>query len=745
MNLYEVGALSAFTIFAMGVIAVTLGRINYLENDKSRASREMYIVCISVFIWDFGYAWMSLCYDSDFAYVARAIALMAIICYMIFALRYVSLLTNFPIKILNRFLFVFATCYVVAWTQIIQKDAVSFVTTPWGYWYYSEMSTARILQFVSIIATFFLYYVILHLGKKKARKKREEYILIRFRWFGFIIILGYMFDTIVPTLLHTAAIPGSCVCAFFSAMVLFQISRKHRTFGISPVNVSQYVFKEVQIPVIITDDNEKVVSYNEYVQQIGDEMGIELLNQELGDYFELLEGNTESEEILTTSKTTGLVYVMNSTQVMDQFGDLLYTIHFFRNITKEREYMKMLEESKKLAEAANVAKSNFLANMSHEIRTPMNAIIGMSDIALLDQDLPGRNRAQITEINVSANNLLGIINDILDISKIESGKYELIEDTYELAGLLKDISNIMTIRVKEVNSRYQLQIDPTVPGKVMGDVTKVRQILLNILGNAAKFTKDGVVKLSVGWNQNQKEAQLVFDVEDTGIGIKEEDIDKIFGKFTQVDTRKNRSIQGTGLGLAISRHLAQMMQGDIVVSSVYGEGSKFRITIVQQVVEYEQLGTEVATALEKREYQIAEAQKEVVVISRPEAKILIVDDSRVNLMVARGLMKKYNMQIDTASSGMEAVEKVKGTDYDIVFMDHMMPEMDGIDTTRAIRELGGKFEKLTIIALTANAVGEVRNLFLEEGLQDFLSKPIDMKALDVIINKWLPVRQHEPS
>ena len=188
-----------------------------------------------------------------------------------------------------------------------------------------------------------------------------------------------------------------------------------------------------------------------------------------------------------------------------------------------------------------------------------------------------------------------------------------------------------------------------------------------------------------------------------------------------------------------------MMQGDIVVSSVYGEGSKFRITIVQQVVEYEQLGTEVATALEKREYQIAEAQKEVVVISRPEAKILIVDDSRVNLMVARGLMKKYNMQIDTASSGMEAVEKVQKADYDIVFMDHMMPEMDGIDTTRAIRELGGKFEKLTIIALTANAVGEVRNLFLEEGLQDFLSKPIDMKALDVIINKWLPVRQHEPS
>ena len=739
MNLYEIGALSAFTIFAMGVIAVVLGRINYIENDKSQASKEMYMVCISVFFWDFGYAWMSLCYDNDFAYVARAIALTAINWYMIFALRYVSLLTNFSFKILNTFLGVFATLSILAWTQIIQKDAVHFVTTPWGYWYYSKMSAARILQFITVISVIILYYVILQLGKKKAHKKREKDVLIRFRWFGWIIVLGYMFDTIVPTILHTAAIPGSCICAFFSAMILFQISRKNRTFGISPANVSQYVFQDVQIPVVITDDKETIVLYNQYVQQFCEEQGIEYLNHELGDFFDLGEANTKSDETLALSKITGMSFMMNSTQVMDQFDDLLCTIYFFRDITKEREYMKMLEESRQLAESANAAKSNFLANMSHEIRTPMNAIIGMSDIALQDEDLPEQNRLQLTEIGVAAHNLLDIINDILDISKIEAGKYELVEDTYELARLLNDVSNIITIRVQEANSRYELQVDPTIPKKVIGDVTKVRQILLNILGNAAKFTTKGVVKLSVGWDQNQKEAQLVFDVEDTGIGIKEEDIDKIFGTFTQVDTKKNRSIQGTGLGLAISRNLAQMMHGDIVVSSVYGEGSKFRITIVQQVVEYEELGVEIATVLEKREYQIQETKKNIDIVPRPEARILIVDDSRVNLMVASGLMKKYNMQIDTASSGMEAVEKVKNADYDIVFMDHMMPEMDGIDTTKKIRALGGKFETLTIIALTANALGEAKKLFLAEGLQDFLSKPIDRKALDEIINKWLPV------
>ena len=421
MNLYEIGALSAFTIFAMGVIAVVLGRINYIENDKSQASKEMYMVCISVFFWDFGYAWMSLCYDNDFAYVARAIALMAINWYLIFALRYVSLLTNFSFKILNTFLGVFATLSILAWTQIIQKDAVHFVTTPWGYWYYSKMSAARILQFITDISVIILYYVILQLGKKKAHKKREKDVLIRFRWFGWSIVLGYMFDTIVPTILHTAAIPGSCICAFFSAMILFQISRKNRTFGISPANVSQYVFQDVQIPVVITDDKETIVLYNQYVQQFCEEQGIEYLNHELGDFFDLGEANTKSDETLALSKITGMSFMMNSTQVMDQFDDLLCTIYFFRDITKEREYMKMLEESRQLAESANAAKSNFLANMSHEIRTPMNAIIGMSDIALQDEDLPEQNRLQLTEIGVAAHNLLDIINDILDISKIEAG------------------------------------------------------------------------------------------------------------------------------------------------------------------------------------------------------------------------------------------------------------------------------------------------------------------------------------
>ena len=739
MNSYQISSLAAFVIFAMGVIAVILGRINYKENEASKATRTMYYVCISVFFWDFGYAWMSLCYDNDFAYVARAIALLAINCYMVFALRYVAFVTNFPFKILNIFLGIFATLSMIAWTQIIQKDSVQFVTTKWGYWYYSKMSPARILQFTTVFAVLVLYYIILYYGKKKATKRREHYVLVRFQCFVFIIFFGYMFDTVVPTIFHTPAIPGSCVAAFISAMILFEISRKNKTFGLSQANVAPYVFQNVQMPILITDDNKKIVLYNKYVEDFCKNKGVNLLNMELSEYFEVEQTNLESDGIFLKSKVTNLIFLMNNIQVNDQFGDLLYTIYFLRDVTKEREYMKMLEESRQIAESANAAKSNFLANMSHEIRTPMNAIIGMSEVALQDKDLPEQNRSQITEISVAANNLLGIINDILDISKIESGKYELIEDEYELASLLHDVSNIICVRVQDTNATFELKVDPTIPKKVIGDVSKVRQILLNILGNAAKFTPKGMVRLSVGWNQNTTNAQFTFDVEDTGIGIKPEDIDKIFGSFTQVDTRRNRSIQGTGLGLAISKHLAQMMLGDIEVSSVYGEGSKFHITIVQQVEEYEELGEDVAEALEERKYKTVRSNKDAEIVPRPEAKVLIVDDFKVNLMVAVNLMKKYEMQIDTATSGMEAVEKVKNTKYDIVFMDHMMPEMDGIDTTKMIRSLGEQYQDLVIIALTANAIGDAKKLFMEAGMQDFVSKPITMNDLDAILNKWLPV------
>ena len=733
LNYYYFSSLVALILFGMGLLAIILGIINYLENTKSKKGKQMLWVCICVFFWDFGYAWMSLCYDSDFAYVPRAIALSAVSLYMFFILRYAALVVDYPMKKLWLFLGLFLAASITSWFFVIQKDAVEFVMTPWGYWYTSRMSKARLLQAAANIFALAKYYVILDYGKKRTKLARQKYVLRQFSHIGIILFLGYMFDTLLPIMFHIPAIPGSSIGAFVSSMILFLISRNNKTFGLSKANVSEYVFRDVQIPIVITNPDGNIVLYNDYTENYLKYKEEDLLHHPLRDFF------CESENDIVTVKEIGCMCILDRTDIKDQFDDLQYSIYFMTDVTKEIETQRMLEESREAAEEANKAKSNFLANMSHEIRTPMNAIIGMSNIVLQEKNVSEKVRSQINEISIAGNNLLGIINDILDISKIEAGKYELVEDNYELPSLLNDVGNVISVRVQETNARFIMEIDKTLPKLLIGDAVRVRQILLNILGNAAKFTKRGSITLVATWNHDESEPIISFDVKDTGIGIKPEHMESIFGEFNQVDTRKNRNIQGTGLGLAISKHLAELMGGTITVDSVYGQGSTFYIQIVQKVKNYQAIGEEIAEALQNRQYNSVTNRKQIEITPRPEAKVLIVDDVKVNLMVAKGMMKKYGMQIDLAMSGKEAIEMVQKKDYDIIFMDHMMPEMDGIDTTKNIRALGEQYQKLVIVALTANAVGEAKQMFLEQGLQDFLAKPIEVKELDEVLNRWLPV------
>ena len=399
--------------------------------------------------------------------------------------------------------------------------------------------------------------------------------------------------------------------------------------------------------------------------------------------------------------------------------------------------MKLAEESRRLAEEASVSKSNFLANMSHEIRTPMNAIVGMSDILLKNNNIDDEGKNQLRNIKVAADGLLGIINDILDLSKIESGKVELIEETFSMPSLINDVSTINRVRLQETGIQLRVDVPADLPDKVIGDEVRVRQVVMNIMGNACKYTRKGYVSLRCEHELKGEECILRFHVSDTGIGIKEEDMDKIFGAFNQVDTRKNRNVQGTGLGLAISRNLAIMMGGDIRVESVYGEGSTFHVEISLKCKDYRPIGEETAKALDSFSYHTKVAEDTYTIVPRPDKRVLVVDDIGVNLLVAKGLMKPYKMQVDVAESGYKAIDMVQANDYDLVFMDHMMPEMDGVDTTHAIRALGGKYEKLVIVALTANAVGDVKDSLIAEGMQDFLAKPIDKKSLNEIIEKWL--------
>ena len=409
-----------------------------------------------------------------------------------------------------------------------------------------------------------------------------------------------------------------------------------------------------------------------------------------------------------------------------------------------------LREARRAAEQSNAAKSEFLANMSHEIRTPINAVLGMNKMIMreslrarrLPPDSHDKAFADITgysaNIESAGNNLLAIINDILDFSKIEAGKFDITEREYMLSSVLNDVSNTILFRAKDKGLEYRVSTDADLPDRLYGDEVRIRQIISNILGNAVKYTDKGSVTLSVyGGGKEAYEAgktlELIITVKDTGIGIKKEDLGRIFEKFERMELERNSTVEGTGLGLSITHRLLAMMNGTISVESEYGEGSVFTIRIPQKIVSPEPIGN-FRTKFEK---SIEENAASDYIFRAPDANILIVDDTRMNLTVAVGLLADTGIKSDTAESGAKALELAAANSYDVILLDQRMPEMDGTATLHRLRGME-RCADTPVICLTADAISGARERYVREGFTDYISKPIDSRELKNMLMKYLP-------
>ena len=385
------------------------------------------------------------------------------------------------------------------------------------------------------------------------------------------------------------------------------------------------------------------------------------------------------------------------------------------------------------AQAANEAKGKFLAHMSHEIRTPINAVLGMDEMILRESREPNIKEYAM-DIYMAGQTLLSLINDILDFSKIESGKMEIVPAEYEFNSMLNDLYNIFSLRAQEKGLRFDVSVDPSLPSKLYGDDLRIRQVLVNLLTNAVKYTGKGTVSFEVTGEREGADVILRYTVRDTGIGIRQEDIPKLFSAFERIDEEKNRNIEGTGLGMNISLQLLKLMNTDLHVESVYGEGTRFFFSLRQGVVDVEPVGD-----FQERARKAAREHSYHAGFTSPEGEILLVDDNRVNRRVFCGLLKQTQVKITDVGSGRECLDHIRQKHYDLIFLDHMMPEMDGMETIQKMKEMGDNLcQNTPVIMLTANAIVGAKEQYLEAGFDDFLAKPIDQTKLERLVMHWMP-------
>ncbi|MDO5154398.1 MAG: ATP-binding protein [Eubacteriales bacterium] len=618
---------------------------------------------------------------------------------------------------------------VLVWTNDVHHlfyNKAQFVTDgEYPHFVFEYGIAFQIYMLVCIVTPFVMAFwvMIRSFLDEPSKKKKSKYI--SFSFLGSIPLLA-MFVRSQQHMREYDFIP--MILAFLlSVVVIFVWSR--RTYDLSRV-AAKTVLYEIQDGSIFLDDEKRIVSFNPMAAEIFQGLDEELLGKNISRITSF-----PQEIILTEGKHEFAIgehyYEGHNKFVTDKSGELLGYVLLIFDITETKRHMEESAEMRAKAEAASIAKSAFMATMTHEMRTPMNAIVGLSE--LIKEESRGRKVYQFAcDIKDASSRLLAIFNDVWDISAVEAGKMKAETKEYSLKSVMLDIHYDMKEKLKDSNVVFAEVVNDSLPNGFCGDIDHIRQILDNLLDNAIKFTKKGKITLLVDADDvSEDEKMLRFVVKDTGIGIQEEDLQKIFYNFEQVDSGVTRSVDGTGLGLSVVKNLAELLGGSISVESVYGKGSNFTVVIPQQV-------TDQTKYIDITEEMVDEDEQERLFIA-PECNILVVDDNLINRKVVLGMLKAYQCKTDEAASGFEALDFVKQKRYDLILMDHMMPELDGVETTKFIRSDCGENGKTpVVIALTANATTGIREFFLENEFQDYVTKPVDRILFHRMLLKWIP-------
>lgn len=736
----EAGMITTVLLVACATICIGVGIFYFfINNTKNKGRICILLLGIGGGIWALGSALYGNCTDDRLAQDFFCMTIVGFNLYVIAIVIYVACLTGVKIKGYGLMVGLGILTSLV--------DGVSFGSIRIRHFYRINGRTCFTTEFHGSVFYHWMYimlcflcciYIVLYWSKKIMRKSQRKYVAYIILG-NTIMLLSAIPDTVLP-FYGIKSYPSSVYGVTVSFLMTVFFSIRYDTFGISKLTVSDYLFNQIDYGVMVYDYQRTHILHNTNAEV--------LFGADVEQPFEELvtcEGNKEefAEQLyqgkLEHCKVKCLqgnqILSVTSSMVCDEYGEMQNTIVTLVDITYEEELLERLRVSDR-------AKTDFLTNMSHEIRTPINGIMGMNSLLLRQIDtLPREKIAEYAgNMQRASRTLLAIVNDILDISKIESGKMELLCEGYELASLINDCYTIVASNCKKKNLDLYMEIDENLPSILYGDDVRIRQVVNNFLSNAVKYTKRGHVILKISYSRIDKESiNLRIDVKDSGIGIQKKDMGNLFQNFARLEEYKNRNIEGTGLGLSLTKRLVDMMHGEVQVESQYGEGSIFTAIIPQKVICEDGIG-DMKQIFENYELSVGAMMP---VPQFAGAHILVVDDMEMNRIVAKEMLLQTGAIVDVAGSGEEGLTLMKEQHYDLIFMDQMMPDMDGIATFEEMKRMNHQNKTTPVIAMTANAVKGAKEMYLQHGFADYISKPIFEEKMWKILERFLADKQTE--